>query len=201
MLIFLYCRISKLQGGGRITRELKLALVERSSLSNLDLWCVCPVVRAPSVSVQATLAVTTSFSGPLLLGERWRNAKQRPGRAPASEGLRGCCYCYSLWWGLLLPEINDTLGLMRGLTAKTNSQTNSQAGLVRTEERLQNKPRSELAAHTVTQCRWTLYFLGAPCHIPLSRSQSCPQHVFPILSASVATTGNLNPWGARGCVI
>lgn len=136
-----------------MNRDLKSALVERLSLSNLHLWCVCPAVCGPSVSVQGTLAAPASFPGPLFLYERWRNAKQRPARAPASEGLRGCCYCYSLWWGLLLPEINDTPGSMWGLAAKTNSQTNSQAGLVHTEERLQNKPGSEPAARTVTQCR------------------------------------------------
>lgn len=50
-----------------------------------------------SVSVQGTLAAAASFPGPLLLCERWRNVKQRPRRAPTSQGLQGCCYCSSLW--------------------------------------------------------------------------------------------------------
>lgn len=77
--------------------------------SGLHVVCFCPRQQP--------------LSGPLLLCKRWRNAKQMPGKAPASEGLQGCCNCCSLWWGLLLPEINDTLRSVWGLAAKTSSQT------------------------------------------------------------------------------
>lgn len=89
---------------------------------------------------------------------------------------------------------------MQGLAAKTNSQTNSQAGLDSTEEQLQNKPGPELAEHRVAHvpCRWTLHFLGAQPCAPSSRSLPWPQHVFPVVLARTATMGNLNPWGRSG---
>lgn len=148
---FLYCCISKLQGGGRINRDLKSALVERSSLSNLDSWCVCSVVHVLSVSVQATLTATASLFRAIVAVREVEECKAKAGENPRQWGPWGCCCCCSLWWGLLLLEINDTLGSMRRLTAKTNNQPNTQAGLGCIEEWLQNKTGSVLAAHVVTQ--------------------------------------------------
>lgn len=178
MLIFLCCCISKIQERRRINRYLKSALVVCSSLgTKVFRSAVC----APSVSVQGTLAAAASFlPGPLLLCERWRNVKQRPGRAPTNQGLRGCCDCSSFWGALPPLEINYTLGSTWGLADKTNSQTNSQAGLVHTEEWLQNTAGSKLAAHMVTQCQcpvqMDLMFSSFPCFPRHSATLPCPNH-------------------------
>lgn len=75
--------------------------------------------------------------------------------------------CYSLWWGLPLSD-SYTLSSTQGLTAKTNNQITSQAGLLYKEEWLLKMPGS-----------W----------IP------CPHH-YPI--SSTVTSGSLDPWNALG---
>lgn len=54
-------------------------------------------------------------------------------------------------------------------------------------------------------CRWTLCF--PPFRVPMARDtaplsqpQCHPQHVCPVVSASAATMGNRDVWGAWGCI-
>lgn len=149
---------------------------------------------------------------------------QRPGRAPTSQGLQGCCSCSSLWRALPPLEINDSLGSTWGLAAKTNTQT-ARLGLSvqRSGCKILVDPSLQHAwsPSASVLCRWTGVFLVsmfpmAQRRAPLPQPQSHPQHVCPavspvqppwvtwmcgLLGAVLLSTG-IAPWGfvwQHGC--